>query len=219
MLGSIQDAEDAFQDAMLRAWRGLTGLIDSRRLRPWLYRIATNTCLDAIRWRRSKGELSIDSGPSTDPNVQRNRSAWVDDTDRHATPEVVYEQREAVELALIAALQHLPSRQRAVLILRVVLGLSAREVAQLLETTVPSVNSALQRARKTVNERIPEHGEQVTLRALGDGRVRDLVERFIDALESGDVDSILVILGEDTQLLRRQPVRLPGTPRSEPSCR
>jgi RNA polymerase sigma-70 factor (ECF subfamily) len=215
MLGSAQDAEDAFQNAMLRAWRGLTGLIDCGRLRPWLYKIATNTCLDVIRRRRSKGELPIDYGPSIDPNVPLNRSAWVepdpdawiDDTSRDATPEARYERREAVELALIAALQHLPCRQRDVLILRVVFGLSAREVAQLLETTVPSVNSALQRARRTVNERIPEQGHHLTSRALNDRGVRDLVERFIDALESADVGGIVAMLDEDTGSTRRGRVR------------
>jgi RNA polymerase sigma-70 factor, ECF subfamily len=205
ILGSVHDAEDAFQDAMLRAWRGLTGLIDSRRVRPWLYKIATNSCIDVIRRRRSKGGLAIDGGQSTYPNGGCHRSAWVEpdpdawleDAACDATPEARCEQREAVELAFVAALQHLPCRQSSVLILREVLGLSAREVAQLLKTTVPSVNSALQRARKTVDERVPERGQQVTWRALDDGRVRDLVERFTDAFERGDVGSIVAMLAED----------------------
>jgi RNA polymerase sigma-70 factor, ECF subfamily len=114
-----------------------------------------------------------------------------------AGPEACYEQREAVELAFIAALQHLPPRQRAVLILRDVLSFSAREVAEALDTTPVSVNSALQRARKAVDERLPERSQQATLRSLGDERVRDLVERFIDAFEQGEVDAILAMLAED----------------------
>jgi RNA polymerase sigma-70 factor (ECF subfamily) len=207
MLGSVHDAEDAFQDAMLRAWRGLAGLIDGRRLRPWLYKIATNTCLDAIK-RQSKQALPIDCGyiasngdrgkPPHEPTGVEPvpyPDARLADPDGYAKPEARYEQREAVELAYIAALQHLPGRQRAVLILREVLGLSARDVARLLETTVPSVNSALQRARKTVNERMPEQNQQATLRSPGDERVRDLVQRFITAFETGDVDRIIALLG------------------------
>jgi RNA polymerase sigma-70 factor (ECF subfamily) len=117
--------------------------------------------------------------------------------DGYAAPEARYEQREAVELAFIAALQHLPARQRAVLVLREVLGFSAREVAESLETTVASVNSALQRARKTVDERLPARSQQATLRSLGDDRIRELVESFVDAFERGDVDAILALVAED----------------------
>ena len=117
--------------------------------------------------------------------------------DGHAAPEARYEQREAVELAFIAALQHLPPRQRAALILREVLGFSAREVAGALDTTVASVNSALQRARKAVDERLPEQSQQATMRSLGDERLRRVVEDFIDAFERGDVDAILTLLAED----------------------
>jgi RNA polymerase sigma-70 factor (ECF subfamily) len=115
----------------------------------------------------------------------------------YAAPEARYEQREAVELAFIAALQHLPATQRAVLILRDVLGFSARETAESLETTLASVNSALQRARKTADERIPKHSQQATLRALGDEHVREIVERYIDAWERGDVDAIAAMLAQD----------------------
>ena len=208
MLGSVHDAEDAHQDALLRAWRGLARFEDGRRLRPWLYKIATNVCLDAIA-RRKKRLLPTDYGPPTDPHSEPGephaQSVWVEPypdgrfglDDGYAAPEARYEQREAVELAFIAALQHLPGRQRAVLILREVLGFSAREVAESLETTVASVNSALQRARKTVDERLPEQSQQATLRSLGDDRIRDLVERFINAFEAGDVDAILAMLAED----------------------
>ena len=208
MLGSLHDAEDALQDTLLRAWRGLSGVRRRSSLRAWLYRIATNACIDASA-RRPKRVLPIDHGPSAgpddDPGEPLSESVWVEPypdeklgvEDGYAAPEARYEQREAVELAFIAALQHLPARQRAVLILREVLGFSAREVAESLETTVASVNSALQRARKAVDERLPARSQQATLRSLGDERVRDLVERFIDAFESGDVDAILALLAED----------------------
>jgi RNA polymerase sigma-70 factor (ECF subfamily) len=117
--------------------------------------------------------------------------------DGYAAPDARYEQREAVELAFIAALQHLPPRQRAVLILREVLGFSAREAAEALGSTPASVNSALQRARRTIDERLPDRSQQVTLRELGDEQVRDLVERFTAAFEQGEVDAILGMLSED----------------------
>jgi RNA polymerase sigma-70 factor, ECF subfamily len=117
--------------------------------------------------------------------------------DGYAAPEARYEQRESVELAFIAALQHLPARQRAVLILREVLGFSAREVAQSLDTTAASVNSALQRARKTVAERLPDQTQQATLRSLGDERLGRLVERYVEAWESRNVDAIVALLAED----------------------
>src|SRR5438874_9329669 len=164
MLGSVHDAEDALQDALLRAWRGMSRFEGRSSLRSWLYRIATNTCLDVIA-RRPKRVLPIDYGPAADPHDGPGEplveSVWVEPypdeklglEDGYAAPEARYEQRESVELAFIAALQNLPANQRAVLILREVLGFSAREVAETLETTVPAVNSALQRARKTVDER------------------------------------------------------------------
>jgi RNA polymerase sigma-70 factor (ECF subfamily) len=117
--------------------------------------------------------------------------------DGYAAPEACYEQREAVELAFVAALQHLPPRQRAVLILREVLGFSAKEVSESLGTTVASVNSALQRARRTLDDRLPKESQQATLRSLGDERVREIVERFIDAFERADVGAITGLLAED----------------------
>src|SRR5207248_11002561 len=155
MLGSVHDAEDALQEALLRAWRGLSRFEGRSSLRSWLYTIATNTCLSAIE-RRPKRVLPIDYGPATDPHVAPGEpiveSVWLepypDETlgleDGYAAPEASYEQREGVELAFVAALQHLPANQRAVLILREVLGFSAKEVAETLQTTVASVNSALQ---------------------------------------------------------------------------
>ena len=207
MLGSVQDAEDALQEALLRAWRGFPRFAGRSSLRSWLYKIATNACLDTIA-RRPKRVLPIDYGPPSDPQVDPGQplveSVWLepypDETlgleEGYASPDARYEQREAVELAFVAALQHLPATQRAVLILREVLGFSAREVAESLETTVASVNSALQRARKTVDDRLPEQSQQQTLRALGDDRIRELVEAYVGAWASGDVDAVRALLAE-----------------------
>lgn len=206
MLGSLHDAEDSLQDALLRAWRGLAGFDGRSSFRGWLYRITTNACLDAIA-RRKKRVLPIDYG-LPDGAAPGDRLAdgmrlepYPDELlgleAGYAAPEARYEEREAVELAFVAALQHLPPRQRAVLVLREVLGFSAKEVSRSLETTVASVNSALQRARKAVDERMPERSQQATLRALGDERVREIVERFVEAFERGDVDAIVGLLTED----------------------
>jgi RNA polymerase sigma-70 factor (ECF subfamily) len=208
MLGSLHDADDAFQEMLVRAWRGLPRFTGPRLVRPWLYRIATNVCLDALT-RRARRGLPIDhGGPASRDEVPAEPVAepvWLEPypdermglTDGYAAPEARYEQREAVELAFIAALQHLPAIQRAVLILRDVLGFSARETAESLETSVASVNSALQRARKTAGERMPAQSQQATLRALGDPQVRAIVERYVDAWERGDVDAIAALLADD----------------------
>ena len=199
MLGSLHDADDALQDTLLRAWRGLPGFRGRSSLRTWLYRIATNVCLDAIA-RRPKRVLPIDYGPD-----EREASLWIEPypdatlgvEDGEAAPEARYERREALELAFVAALQHLPPRQRAALIARDVLGFSAKEAAEALETTVASVNGALLRARRTVAERLPQRSQQATLRSLGDRRLQEIVERFADAFERGDVDAILALLADD----------------------
>jgi RNA polymerase sigma-70 factor, ECF subfamily len=208
MLGSVHDAEDALQDALLRAWRGLSKFEGRSSLRSWLYTIATNTCLDQIA-RRPKRVLPIDYGPATDPHVGPGEplveSVWIEPypdeilgvEDGFAVPHARYERRESVELAFIAALQQLPATQRAVLILREVLGFSAKEVAESLERTVASVNSALQRARAAVEERVPEQSQQATLRALGDDSVRELVDRYVDAWERCDVEAFAAMLAED----------------------
>jgi len=208
MLGSLHDAEDTLQETLLRAWRALPRFGGPRLLRPWLYRIATNACLDSLA-RRPKRVLPIHhgppAGPEDDPGEPLAESVWVEPypdermglEDGYAGPEARYEQREAVELAFIAALQHLPGTQRAVLILREVLGFSARETADTLDTTAASVNSALQRARKAVDERLPARSQQATLRSLGDERVREIVERYMDAWQRGDVEAIAAMLAED----------------------
>ena len=208
MLGSVYDADDALQDTLLRAWRGLKGFQERSSLRSWLYTIATNSCLNQIA-RRPKRVLPIDYGPPTDPHVAPGEpiveSVWVepypDETlgleDGFASPDARYEQREGVELAFIAALQHLPPNQRAVLILREVLGFSAKETAQMLDTTVASANSALQRARAATEERVPEQSQQQTLKSLGDEELRALVGRYVDAWERCDVEAFASMLAED----------------------
>jgi RNA polymerase sigma-70 factor, ECF subfamily len=208
MLGSAADADDALQDALLRAWRALPRFEGRSSLRSWLYKIATNACLRAIE-RRSPRVLPIDYGPPADPHdapaERLVESVWIepypDDhlglADGFATPESRYEQREGVELAFIAALQHLPARQRAVLILRDVLGFSAREVADALDTTPMSVDSALQRAHKTVEQRVPAQTQQATLRALEDDDLRAIVDRYVDAWNRADVDAVKAMLADD----------------------
>ncbi|MCW3029063.1 MAG: sigma-70 family polymerase sigma factor [Solirubrobacterales bacterium] len=208
MLGSVQDAEDALQEALLRAWRGLARFEGRSSLRSWLYTIATNACLRTIE-RQPKRVLPVDYGPAADPHdgpgEPLTESTWLEPypdeqlglEDGFSAPEARHEQRESVELAFIAVLQHLPARQRAVLLLRDVLGFSAREVADTLETTPASVYSALQRAHKTVDERLPEQSQQATLRALGDERLAEIVGRYVDAWERSDVDAMVAMLAED----------------------
>jgi RNA polymerase sigma-70 factor (ECF subfamily) len=209
MLGSVHDAEDALQDVLLRAWRGLPEFSGRSTLRTWLYRIATNVCLDAIA-RRSKRVLPADYGPAetrieVEPGQPLVESVWIepypDDMiglpSGYAAPEARYEQREAVELAFIAALQHLPATQRAVLILREVLGYSAREVAESLDTSIASVNSALQRARKAVDERLPDRTQQATVSSLGDERIAEIVGAYMEAWANGDVHTLAALLAEE----------------------
>jgi RNA polymerase sigma-70 factor (ECF subfamily) len=208
MLGSVQDAEDALQEALVRAWKGLPKFEGRSSLRSWLYRIATNTSLDAIE-RRPKRILPIDYGPPADPaggvGEPLVESVWIepypDETigieDGYASPDARYEQRESVELAFIAALQLLPPNQRAVLILREVLGFSAQETADALDTSVASVNSALQRARATIEKKLPEQSQQETLRSLGDEKIKGIVERYADAWERTDVDTVISMLAEE----------------------
>ena len=211
MLGSVQDAEDAVQETLLRAWRSLSSFQGRSSFRSWLYTIATNVCLRVIQ-QRPQRVLPIDYGPPADPHDPLGpplvESTWIEPypeerfgfDDRVAGPEARYEQRESIELAFIAALQHLPARQRAVLILRDVLGFSGAEVADALETTPASVYSALQRAHDSVDRRLPALSQQATLRTLGDDLLREIVDRYVRAWESHDVDAIAAILTEDATL-------------------
>jgi RNA polymerase sigma-70 factor (ECF subfamily) len=206
MLGSVHDAEDALQETLLRAWRAIDRFEGRSSLRSWLYRIATNTSLNLIE-RRPKRVLPIDYCPAAEPHELPGRpvveSVWVEPypaeslEDGYAAPDARYELRESVELAFVAALQLLPANQRAALILREVLGFSAAEVAGTLDTSVPSVNSALQRARKTIEDRVPQESQQAALRALGDDDLSELVEQFMAAMDGGDVEAVVGLLAED----------------------
>ena len=195
MLGSTQDAEDALQDALLRAWRGLPRFEGRSSLRSWLYSIATNVCLRALE-RRGRRFLPQDGAPAGEVR-------WLEPfpdaelRDERPTPEARYEERESVELAFVAALQHLSPRQRAVLVLRDVLGFAPAEIATSLDASPAAVYSALQRAHATVEERAPERSQQATLRALGDQRLRELAERYVAAWESADVPGLLSLLTDD----------------------
>jgi RNA polymerase sigma-70 factor (ECF subfamily) len=211
MLGSTADAEDALQETLLRAWRGLPRFEGRSSVRSWLYKIATNASLRAIE-RRSRRVLPVDYGPAADPRdgpaEPLTEVVWLEPYPDErlelgsglTSPEARYEQRESVELAFIAALQHLPARQRAVLILRDVLGFSARETAAALETTPVSIDSALQRARKTVDQRLPEQSQQATLRSLSDAALRQVVQRYVTAWERNDVGAVVAMLAEDAKL-------------------
>jgi RNA polymerase sigma-70 factor (ECF subfamily) len=211
MLGSIQDAEDAYQESLIRAWRGIGKFEGRSSLRSWLYRIATNVSLDAIE-RRPSRVLATEHGPAAAPGDAPApplvESIWIDpypdeelaSEDGLAGPDARYEQRESVELAFIAALQHLPPLQRAVLILREVLGFSGEEVAEALDSTPAAVYSALQRAHKTVDEYLPEQSQQATVASLGDARVKRLVESYIEAWENADVDGIKSMLTEEAKI-------------------
>jgi RNA polymerase sigma-70 factor (TIGR02960 family) len=185
MLGSDADAEDAVQETLLRAWNGLRGYEDRGSIRPWLYKIATNRCLTLIE-RRGRRELE-----TLDPYPE-SRLAWTS----ALTPEAELLALESVELAFVASLQHLSALQRAVLLLRDVLAFSAREVAELLETTVAAVNSALQRARAVVSD-VPS--QQRALHALGESAERELVRRYVAAWEARDVDAIVAMLAADAK--------------------
>jgi RNA polymerase sigma-70 factor (ECF subfamily) len=200
MLGSIHDAEDALQEALLRAWRGLAKFEGRSSLRSWLYRIATNSSLRLIE-RRPARVLPIDHGPPGDPHGDIPppliESTWIEPFPDEG---LRYEERESVELAFTAALQHLPPLQRAALILTDVLGYAPGEVAETLEQSPESIYSALQRARKAAREKLPEQSQQETLRTLGDDNVRETVERFATAWESADVDAIRDMLVEDAVL-------------------
>jgi RNA polymerase sigma-70 factor (ECF subfamily) len=208
MLGSVHDADDALQETLVRAWRGAAGLRDAASARAWLYRIASNVCLTEVE-RQRKRVLPPDFGPQAaahaPPGMPEVESVWLEPypSDRvglpagRATPEASYEQRESVELAFVAALQHLAGNQRAVLLLRDVLGFSAAETAAMLATSVASINSALQRARASVELRIAACTQQSTLRALGDNGLRRLLARYVDAWERCDIDAFAALLVED----------------------
>jgi RNA polymerase sigma-70 factor (TIGR02960 family) len=208
MLGSVQDAEDALQESLLAAWRGLPGFQGRSSLRTWLFRVATNACL-RLGSRRPRRMLSFDHGAARSDTHDLGEPVtgpvwlepWPDElpAEDEPDPAAAYLRRESVELAFVAALQHLPGTQRAVLLLREVLGFTAAEVAGILDTTPASVNSALQRARATVARRVPPRSQQAELAALGPGGRRALVEAFVTAWERADVPALLDLLASDAR--------------------
>jgi RNA polymerase sigma-70 factor (TIGR02960 family) len=207
ILGSIQDAEDALQETLLAAWRGLAGFQERASLRTWLYSVATNRALNMLRAakRRPTVELWMPEAELPEP-TRRPEPLWLEpypdvlreDEIRSPTgPEARYEAKEAISLAFVAALQLLPARQRAVLILRDVLGFRAVEVAGMLDTSVESVTSALKRARATMRSRRPI-GEPPPL--PDSPQERRLVGRLTAAFEASDVDGLVALLTEDVRL-------------------
>ena len=206
ILGSVQDAEDIVQETLLAAWRGLESYEERDSLRAWLYRIATNRCLNALRAsRRRPRELTAIPFEVPEP-TRRSEPLWLDPypdsllegiAETSPGPEARYETKEAVSLAFVAALQHLSPRQRAVLLLRDVLGFRAAEVAEMLGSSEVSVNSALQRARAALETRPADRDRTHMPRSAGG---RELVERFADAVESGDVDEMVSVLTDDALL-------------------
>ena len=192
MLGSFEEAEDQVQETLLRAWRSRDGLTPGSNLRAWLYKIATNACLDALRSRSRKPVDSYADLPFLQPYPDR----LLDEVDQ---PEAVVEARETIELAYIAMMQLLPARQRAALILREVLGWSAKETADLLDTSVASVNSALQRARATLDEERPDRSAARTTGDLSETE-RRLLAGFIDAHERADPAAAAALVSEDIRI-------------------
>src|SRR5688572_13102663 len=209
MLGSVVDAEDAVQEAMLRAWKGIDRFREQSSLKTWLYRIATNVCLDTLaatgRRRVRPLELSAAPGEVRDDMAlpQRPREEWVEPIPDAAAlpaegscdPEERAILRESIRLAFVAALQYLPPRQRAALLLTRVLNFSAAEAAEALDMSVAAVNSALQRARATLDARNPA----VVPRALSEEQTR-LLARYVDAFERYDVDALTALLHEEATL-------------------
>ena len=208
ILGSVQDAEDLLQETLLAAWRGLERFEGRSSVRAWLYRIATNRCLNALRdsgRRTREAALARLEFPEA---TRRSEPVWLEPypdillegiADRAADPHARYETREAVGLAFVTALQHLPPRQRAVLVLRDVLGLRAAEVAEILDSSQASVNSALLRARATLETRLgPGQRERAPLPSSR--HERELVGRFANAFENGDIERVVELLTGDAWL-------------------
>jgi RNA polymerase sigma-70 factor (TIGR02960 family) len=216
-LGSTQDAEDALQETLLAAWQGLGGFEERSSLRTWLYRIATSRCLNALRTASRRPQLTPPALPVEPPEPTRmGEVVWLEPypdvllteiTDGTPGPEARYESREAISLAFVTALQLLPPRQRAVLILRDVLGFRAGDVADILETTEQSVTSALKRARAAVGERMaPSTGRRSPPRP-NSAVERAVVDRLTRAYETGDLDAMVALLTDDV-LLAMPPVPL-----------
>ena len=210
ILGSVQDAEDTLQETLLAAWRGLDRFEERASVRTWLYKIATNRCLNALRdtgRRPAAAAVSQWSAPPPEP-TRRTEPLWLqpypdtlldDLPDTAPGPEARYETREALALAFVAGLQRLPPRQRAVLVLRDVLGYPAAQAADMLAVSEVSVNSALQRARATLAAQLPAAGRD-SAPAPRSARERELTSRFADAFETADTDRLVALLTEDAWL-------------------
>jgi RNA polymerase sigma-70 factor (TIGR02960 family) len=207
IVGSTQDAEDLVQETLLAAWRGLDRFTEQASIRTWLYRIATNRSLDALRANARRPQRLQ---PMTDPPTpsRMTEPIWLEPypdaliegiADQAPGPEARYEHKEATGLAFVAGLQHLPPQQRAVLVLRDVLGFHATEVAAILDTSEASVNSLVRRARASLEGRLPAAGRDRAPSA-NSRRERDVVGRFANALEDGDVDAVVALLTDDAWL-------------------
>jgi RNA polymerase sigma-70 factor, ECF subfamily len=205
MLASVHDADDAVQEALLRAWKGLPGFEARSSIRTWLFRIATNSSFDVLK-KRQRRELPINVGyraaVGDTPGDALYTESWMEPypdrlvPDEHS-PEARYEARESLELAFVAALQYLPGTQRAVLILREVLSFSANEVAEVLDMSVAAVNSSLQRARATIADRLPNESQHAELARLGSERVHEIARQYADAIDQGDVEALMNMLTAD----------------------
>jgi len=216
MPGSVQDAEDALQETLVAAWRGLGGFQERASVRTWLYRIATSRCLNALRTSRRHGRMRPPA-PELDPPepTRLGEVVWLEPypdvlleglADNAPGPEARYEATEAISLAFVTALQLLPPRQRAVLVLRDVLGYHAAQVADILEATEESVTSALKRARATLARRHPPAATRQPPPAPGSAAEADLIARLTRAYDAGDVDGVVALLTEDVW------VRMPPVP-------
>jgi RNA polymerase sigma-70 factor, ECF subfamily len=207
IVGSVQDAEDLLQETLFAAWRGLEHFEERASFRAWLYRIGTNRSLDALRARRRRPEGVRSMTDAPEP-TRRTEPIWLEPfpdvllegiPDEAPGPEARYEAKEAIELAFIVGLQHLPTKQRAVLVLRDVLGFRAGEVAEMLGTTEPSVNSLLRRARAAFESRLPAAGRERA--PLPNSKIeRDIIGRFADAVEGGDIEGMVALLTDEAWL-------------------
>jgi RNA polymerase sigma-70 factor (ECF subfamily) len=210
MLGSLQDAEDALQETLLAAWQGLGDFEGRASIRTWLYRIATNRCLNSLRSASRRPAKEWDMPEVEPPEPSRlGEVVWLEPYPDALLegaikiplgPEARYQQTEAISLAFVTALQVLPARHRAVLILREVLGYDASEVADMLDSTVESVNSALKRARAGLRRRLPPIGDRELPPAADSRAEHALLGKFVRAWESGDVDALVVLLTADVSV-------------------
>ena len=204
IVGSTQDAEDQLQETLLAAWRGLEQFEERASVRAWLYRIATNRSLDALRASRRRAEGALRMTDVPEP-TRRSEPVWLEAypdallegvPDEAPGPEARYETKEAIALAFIVGLQHLPVQQRAVLVLRDVLGYRAAEVAEMLETSEASVNSLLRRARSAFESRLPAT-ERERAPVPNSKLEREIVGRFAETVENGDIDAMVALLTDD----------------------